>query len=64
MIRLIKNNEDYADAMARINALFDLEPAPSTPESDELEVLSVLISDYEERNGLKFTGHGYESAGG
>jgi HTH-type transcriptional regulator/antitoxin HigA len=50
MIRLIKNNEDYAAAMARINALYDAEPAPNTPESDELEVLSVLISDYEERH--------------
>lgn len=50
MIRLIKTLTDFGEALERLNSLMAAAPAPNSAESDELELLSVLISDYEERN--------------
>jgi HTH-type transcriptional regulator/antitoxin HigA len=46
-IRPIKNDEDYLAALADIDALID---APeSSPEAEVLDVISVLVADYEDR---------------
>lgn len=37
-------------AVAEIDRLLDLDPQPATPEHDRLELLSVLVEDYEARN--------------
>lgn len=47
-IRPIKNESDYEAALARLEAIWD--PAEGSPEADELEVLTVLIEDYENRH--------------
>lgn len=44
-IKVIKTEIEYEAALARAEALMDA--APGTPESDELELLAVLIEDYE-----------------
>lgn len=44
-IKPIKTEQDYQAAMARLEAIFDAKPG--TPEGDELEVLGVLIDNYE-----------------
>ncbi|MCL2162090.1 MAG: hypothetical protein FWH56_09465 [Betaproteobacteria bacterium] len=44
-IKPIHNEADYNAALARVDALWDAEPG--TSESDELEVLAVLIDNYE-----------------
>lgn len=44
-IRLIKSEKDYEDALKRLEVIFDAEPG--SPEGDELEVLSLLIENYE-----------------
>lgn len=45
--RLLKTEDDYEDALHRLNLIFD---APAgTAESDEADVLALLIEDYEER---------------
>jgi HTH-type transcriptional regulator/antitoxin HigA len=41
---------DYDGAVAEIDRLLDLDPQPSTPEYDRLELLSVLVEDYEARH--------------
>ncbi|MTK63613.1 MAG: hypothetical protein F8N15_03565 [Methanobacterium sp.] len=46
-IRLIKTQEDYETALARVDVLMDAEP--DTPEGDELEVLAALIEMYEDK---------------
>lgn len=46
-IKPIRNDEDLHGAVERINALFGC-PA-NTPEADELEVLMVLVEEYEDR---------------
>lgn len=44
-INPIRTEEGYEAALARIEEIFDAEPA--TPEGDELEVLSALVQAYE-----------------
>ena len=43
--KLIKTEEDYDSALARIDELMDADPG--TPESDELELLVTLVELYE-----------------
>ncbi len=49
LLKPIKNENDYDKALERIDELMDLNPDPSTPQSDELEVLAMLIEKYEEQ---------------
>ncbi|QKJ31930.1 helix-turn-helix domain-containing protein [Mucilaginibacter mali] len=44
-IKLIKTAEDYQQALGRLEVIFDA--LPGTKEGDELEVLGVLIDNYE-----------------
>ncbi len=44
-IKPIKTEQDYEQALSRLEVIFDAEI--NTPESDELEVLSILIEKYE-----------------
>jgi len=45
-VKPIKTKKDYAQAMKRLEVLFDAKKG--TPEGDELEVLSILIEKYED----------------
>jgi len=45
-VKPIHNEADYNAALARVDVLWGA--APGTPESEELEVLAVLIGNYEE----------------
>lgn len=47
MLKIIKTKDDYAAALASIDRLITLDPEPGTPDGDELEVLTVLVKDYE-----------------
>lgn len=47
-IKLIKSEKDYSEALKRLDVLFD---APKgTIESDEADLLALLIDDYENQN--------------
>jgi HTH-type transcriptional regulator/antitoxin HigA len=46
-IRPIHTDADHTAAIARIEALWNAQPG--TPEHDEIEVLSILVSAYEDR---------------
>jgi HTH-type transcriptional regulator/antitoxin HigA len=46
-VKPIKTNQDYLDALERIESLMDV--AEGTPEADELEVLATLVDVYEEK---------------
>ncbi len=48
MIKIIKNQRDYEAALERIDQIIDSEPG--SEEADELEVLGLLVSDYEDSN--------------
>lgn len=44
-IKPIKTEQDYQAVMKRLDTIFDAKPG--TTEGDELEILSVLIDNYE-----------------
>lgn len=46
-IKVIKSSNDYAQAMARLSALMALDPEAGTNEDNELELLALVIEDYE-----------------
>ncbi|HEV7348278.1 helix-turn-helix domain-containing protein [Telluribacter sp.] len=46
-IKLIKTEEEYQEALMRLNTLFD---APmGTPESDQADLLALVIDEYEKK---------------
>jgi HTH-type transcriptional regulator/antitoxin HigA len=47
-IKPIRTEEEYRSALARLGEVWDAEPG--TPESDELDVLSVLVEAYEDEH--------------
>lgn len=47
-IKPIKTESDYKEALKRLDAIFDA--AIGTPESDEADILGLLIDDYERKN--------------
>jgi len=47
-LKPIKTEKDYDVALDRLDKIFDAEP--DTAKGDELEVLSLLIEDYEEKH--------------
>lgn len=44
-IKPIKNDRDYQEALERLEVIFDAKPGDSN--SDELEILGILIENYE-----------------
>ena len=44
-IKPVKTEQDYQDAIKRLETIFDA--TPNSAEGDELEILSVLIDNYE-----------------
>ena len=47
-IRPIHTDEDYKKALSRIEVLFDARPG--SPEADELEILGILVDEYERKH--------------
>jgi hypothetical protein len=46
-IRPLHTEDDYRAALAEVSALVDRDPERGTPEGDRLEILSILVEDYE-----------------
>lgn len=47
--KVIKNDDDYEATLAMAEQLVARDPAAGTPEAERLELMSVLIEDYEKR---------------
>jgi HTH-type transcriptional regulator/antitoxin HigA len=47
-IKLIKTDSDYQQALKRLDVIFDA--AIGTPESDEADILGLMIDDYEKKH--------------
>ena len=47
-IKPIRNEEDYQNALLRLEKIFDAKKG--TEQGDELEILSILIDNYEKEN--------------
>jgi HTH-type transcriptional regulator/antitoxin HigA len=49
-IHPIRDKADYERALAEIDAIINQNPDGNMPEAERLEVLSLLVSDYESKN--------------
>ena len=49
MLRVIKNDKEHEEYLERAYELMQMDLKPNSPESDELEILSLLIEDYEKK---------------
>lgn len=47
MLKPIKNNQQYEDVLKRIYMLMQKNIRPDSKQSDELEILSILVKEYE-----------------
>jgi HTH-type transcriptional regulator/antitoxin HigA len=47
MLKPIKNNQQYEEALTRAYGLLQKNIKPNSSASDELEILSILIREYE-----------------
>lgn len=47
---VLRTPDEYDTVVAEIDRLLDLDPAPFSADSDRLELLSVLVEDYEVRH--------------
>ena len=47
---VLRTPDEYDTAVAEIDRLLDLDPVPFSTDSDRLELLSVLVEDYEVRH--------------
>jgi HTH-type transcriptional regulator/antitoxin HigA len=47
--KVIKNRTEYEETLRTLEGLLDRDPAPGTPENEELELLTVLVQEYESR---------------
>lgn len=48
--KLIKTAKAHKTALARVYELMQQEPRAGSPEADELELLALLVEDYEDKN--------------
>jgi len=51
-LKIIKTPEEHEAALERLMVLMDADPQEGSPEADELEVLALLIEQYEQRQFL------------
>ena len=49
-IRPLRNEADYDAALGAIQAYFENEPAPDSPEADRFDLLALVIADYEAKH--------------
>ena len=49
-LSLIRTEADYEQALKRIDALMEADPEVGSEESDELEVLALLVEKYEDQH--------------
>ncbi|HEY5391430.1 MAG TPA: transcriptional regulator [Hanamia sp.] len=50
MIKPVKTKKDYEAALQRCYNLIQKSLKPNTPEADELEILSILVENYEKKH--------------
>lgn len=50
MLKKIKNEKEYEDALAEVERLMDHDPAAGTPDGDRLQLLALLVEAWEEQH--------------
>ena len=49
MIRPIRTEPEYDEALDEIERYFEKEPKPGTPEADRFDLLALIVEDYERK---------------
>ncbi|RJP77482.1 MAG: helix-turn-helix domain-containing protein [Candidatus Zixiibacteriota bacterium] len=49
-LKVLKTRDEYLAALDRLKDLMDQNPSPETPAFDELEVLALILKDYEKKH--------------
>lgn len=49
MIRPIRSETEYDEALEQIEQYFENEPKPGTPEADPFDLLALIVEDYERK---------------
>lgn len=49
MIRLIRTETEYDEALEKIEQYFENEPKRGTPEADRFDLLALIVEDYERK---------------
>src|ERR1700681_1163125 len=49
MIRPIRTETEYNEALKEIERYFENEPKPGTPEADRFDLLALIVEDYERK---------------
>jgi HTH-type transcriptional regulator / antitoxin HigA len=49
MIRLLRTETDYDEALEEVERYFENEPEHGTPEADRFDLLALIIEDYERK---------------
>ncbi len=49
MLKIIRNTEEHENALFRIYTLMQSDIMPNTPKSNELELLALLVENYEKK---------------
>ena len=49
MNKVIKTESEYEEALSKLEELLNSNPASGTPENERLELLTLLVQDYESR---------------
>ncbi len=49
MLKIIKTSEEHTQALARVYELMQKNIIPNTPEGNELELLALLVENYEKK---------------
>ena len=49
-VRPLRSEADYAAALEAIEAFFETEPQPGSPEADRFDLLALVIADYERKH--------------
>ena len=55
-LKIIKTPEEHEAALERLMALMEADPQEGSREADELEVLAMLIEQYEQRDRVETDG--------
>lgn len=49
-IKIIRTKEEYGRALKRLSQLMDVNPAPGSKDENTLELLALVIQEYEQKN--------------
>ena len=50
MLKVIKNEQEYEDALSRVSILMQMDLDEDSDESNELDILSILVEHYEDKH--------------